>query len=253
MSPEVSVQAAVPLLPTKKSEVTKDWVHQKIGMIGQPGIGKSEFWSHGDNTLYLQTEAGLNHLSVYKVPVRSWEDVRAVYGELIKAKNGGKLTFDTVIIDTIDRLVDLAQLEAIDRGRLKFKTIDINTVGDIPNGAGWSWAQELMESFLTKMEGLGICLVYVGHLDLKEVKTPTSSYHKLTISVGGKMGGMLASWPDHLLNIETSMQGNVMRRKLRTIPTQTMDAKSRGGMVPDGMEWGSDSKVNYAAFKSLFK
>ena len=229
------------------------WLSQKIGMIGPPGIGKSEFWSHGEHTLYLQTEAGLNHLSVYKVPIREWGEFSEVFAQLKTRKDQGTLGFDCIIWDTIDKTVDLANQESISRGRAKFKAIDINTVGDIPNGAGWTWATELIENMFAKFETLGVCLVYIGHLESREIKSPTSSYHKLASSIGGKTGGFLLSWPDHLLNIEASMQGENLRRRVRTLPMQTMDAKSRGGYVPDGMEWSKNSKDNYTRFRSLFQ
>ena len=73
-------------LPKEKSKVENKWIDQKIGMIGSAGIGKSEFWSHGDKTLYIQTEAGLNHLSVMKVPVRSWGDFKELFTFMVKAK-----------------------------------------------------------------------------------------------------------------------------------------------------------------------
>ena len=46
------------VLPTERSGVDKRWTSQKIGMIGQAGIGKSEFWAQGEKTLFIQTEAG---------------------------------------------------------------------------------------------------------------------------------------------------------------------------------------------------
>ena len=102
------------VLPTQRSEVDDHWFSQKTGVIGPPGIGKSEFFSHGDKTLYIQTEAGLNHLRVMKVPVRSWDDFREVYTQLLQAS---PFPYDTIVIDTIDKFVDLANQEAMERGR----------------------------------------------------------------------------------------------------------------------------------------
>ena len=96
------------VLPKVKSEPDNRWISQKFGMIGSAGIGKSEFWSHGQ-TLYLQCEAGLNHLSVMKVPITSWEAVREAVGALIQANVKKEFPWDTVVIDTIDKLVDYAQ------------------------------------------------------------------------------------------------------------------------------------------------
>lgn len=239
-------------LPTTRSEVDKRWGSQKFGMIGPPGIGKSKFWSFCQG-LYLQTEAGLNHLSVMKIPVRSWDDFKQVYTELIKASNAGKFPYDTLIIDTIDKFVDLAQQEAIERGRNKFKAIEVNTIGDIPNGAGWAWSQDLVENALGKLEELPCAVVYVGHLELKEVKEPTRSINKQTISIGGKMGGMLTAWPDHLLNVSASYIGNELRRVVRTLPSQTIEAKSREGMVKDGWQWSINDEENWKQFRGMFQ
>lgn len=238
-------------LPTVRSEVDKRWISQKIGMIGPPGIGKSKFWSFC-NGLYIQTEAGLNHLSVMKVPVRSWEDFRQLYTALIQAHQAGKLTYDTIIIDTIDKFIDLAHQEVIERGRNKFKGIEINVIGDIPNGAGWAWAQDLVENALGKLDELPCAVVYIGHLETKEVKEPTRSIHKQTISVGGKMGGMLTAWPDHFLNVNAAYSGNELKRIVRTLPSQTIEAKSREGMVKDGTVWSSNDKENWENFRKLF-
>jgi len=238
-------------LPTTRSEVDTRWVNQKFGMIGSPGIGKSKFWSFC-NGLYLQTEAGLNHLSVMKMPIRSWEDFKHVYSLLMQSAQAGSFPYDTIIIDTIDKFVDLAQREAIERGMLKFKNIDINTVGDIPNGAGWMWAQDLVENALDKLEELPCAIVYIGHLENKEVKEPTRSIHKQTISIGGKMGGMLTSWPDHLMNVTSGYIGNELKRTVRTLPSQTVEAKSRAGIVKDGWVWDKEDKVNWDNFRKLF-
>lgn len=238
-------------LPTTRSEVDKRWISQKIGMIGPPGIGKSKFWSFC-NGLYLQTEAGLNHLSVMKAPIRSWDDFKQIYTLLIQAHTAGKFPYDTIIIDTADKFIDLANQEAVSRGREKFKNLEINTVGDIPNGAGWAWAQDLVENALDKLDQLPCAVVYIGHLETKEIKEPTRSVHKQTISIGGKMGGMLTSWPDHLLNITAGFVGSEVKRTVRTLPTQTIEAKSREGMVKDGWVWDKDDKINWDNFRSLF-
>ncbi len=239
-------------LPTKKSEIDNSWISQKTGMIGPAGIGKSQFWSYS-NGLYIQTEAGLNHLSVYKLVCQSWDAFGEIYTQLIQASQSGKFPYDTIIIDTIDKLIDLANEETIARGRAKFKAIEINTIGDIPNGAGWAWNMDLIENALRKLEALPAHIVYIGHLEQKEVKEPTRSIHKATISIGGKMGGMLTAWPDHLLNIDASYQGSKIVRKVRTLPTATVEAKSRGAVVKDGWVWDESDEVNFKTFRGMFK
>src|SRR3990167_10577299 len=241
-------------LPTEPSKINKNWSDQKIGMIGQPGIGKSVFWSHGGKTLYIQTEAGLNHISVMKLPCRNFDDLKEILTALIQAQKSSKFPYDTIVVDTIDELIDILAEEVIRRGREKFKKIadDINSIGDIPNGAGWQWSTEMIKLTLDKLEKLPACIAYIGHHDMKEIKTSTEKYHKSTISIGGKTGQALLSWADHVLNIEASWDGKDLRRIIRTRQTQFLDAKSRGDVVPDGMVWTEDMKANYDRFRALF-
>jgi len=242
------------VLPTKKSGVDNRWQSQKFAMIGPAGCGKSEFWSHGDKTLYIQTEAGLNHLEVMKVVVQCWEDFRNVAGLLIQANEKGEFPYDTIVIDTIDRLKDCGDQEAVARGKEKYAKLadSIHGIGDIPNGTGWMWSTQLIDLALSKLESLPCALVYIGHLATKEVKGPTSSYHRQTISIGGKTGEILCAWPDHFLSIEAELKGDKTVRKVRTMPTATVEAKSRGGIIMDGWLWDENSKVNYDKLRSKF-
>jgi len=224
-------------LPMEATETASVWRLQKFGVVGSPGIGKSGLMARGEDTLVIQTEAGLNHIKCKKVVCRSWQDWEDIWAALVKSKQSGKFPYDTIGIDTIDNLVDYANDEAVERGRIKYKAAEINTVGDIPNGAGWAWSTDLVKNVLEKLESLEVCVYYVGHLENREIKLPNNtSIHKQTISIGGKTGGFLVSWPDHLLNIEAKMSGDKVLRKVRTIPTATMDAKSKGAIIPNGWE-----------------
>ena len=252
-------------LPTEATEVGNAWTGQKFGVLGAPGIGKSGIMARGEKTLVIQTEAGLNHIKCMKVVCRSWQDWEDIWSALIKAKQAGTLKYDTIGIDTIDNFVDYANDEAVSRGQAKYKNADINTVGDIPNGAGWSWSTDLIKNAFEKLESLGVCIYYVGHLEYKEVKQPNNvSIHKQTVSIGGKTGGFLVAWADHLLNIEAKMQGDKIIRKIRTIPTAVMDAKSKGACIPNGFELLSPDSLtadsitksdieNFQRIRSLFK
>lgn len=252
-------------LPTEATEVGNLWACQKFGVLGSPGIGKSGILARGAKTLVIQTEAGLNHIKCMKVVCRSWSDWEDIWSALIKAKQAGNLAYDTIGIDTIDNFVDFANDEAVSRGQAKYKNADINTVGDIPNGAGWSWSTDLIKNAFEKLESLGVCVYYIGHLEYKEVKQANNvSIHKQTIGIGGKTGGFLVAWPDHLLNIESKLQGDKIIRKVRTIPTAVMDAKSKGAVIPNGFELLSPDSLtaegitksdieNFQRIRSLFK
>lgn len=242
------------VLPTKKSEIDDRYIKGKTVIIGPPKCGKSEFLSHGDKSLYLQCEAGLNHLSVFKTPVTSWAEWEATYAALMQAKIKGDFPYDGIVVDTIDRFVDCANQEAISIGKNKYKTIEINTVGDIPNGAGWGWATDLVENALAKLEKLDCHIFLIGHLERKEIKKADgTSHHKQTISIGGKTGRAILAWADHILNIESKMIGDKMERVCRSRETVNLDAGSRGNLVPDNWKWDANGKVNFEKFRSFFK
>ena len=245
-------------LPTQKSEPTKKWEDQKFLRLGAGKTGKSHFWSFGDKTLFIETEPGLGHLKVMKVPVRCFEDFREVFGELYKAEAAGKLPYDTIIIDTVDKLVDITNEAVIGMARKKYsksidKGLEINTIGDVPEGNGWAWATGLFHNAITKITELPAAIVLISHITSKKIKDGIREYDKDTISIGGQTGTKLLHWADHTLHLRTSMKGDQIRRIIRARPTESMEAGSRGDIVPDGFELNGDMASCYKRLRQLFE
>jgi len=240
------------VLPTVKSEVDSRWISQDMLMIGPPKIGKSKFFSYGEKTLYIQTEPGLKHLSVMKVVCHSWDDFRDIYSELLKLDQDGKFPYDTIVIDTIDRLVDYVNAEVIERGKEKFKTLPIYTIGDLPNGQGYSGAKDLATNALAKLSNLPACIALIGHLASKEISLENNVKMTLqTIALSPSIGMSICAWADHIINIEGGNKSG--SRKIRARPTGNVMAGSRGDLIPPDLVWTEDSKVNYTKFRALFK
>lgn len=240
-------------LPTEKSKINKDFKSQKFLMLGSAGIGKSCFWAQEPKALFIETESGLNALEVFKLPIRSWNDLREAYGALKASSDSGKFPYDLIVIDTVDRLVDFAQEEVVNRAKEFYKKIDINVISDIPNGAGWYKLKEMTMGFFNKLELLPCAVACVAHSDIKRIKEPTAEFDKNTISIGGQLGDDILAWSDHTVNIEAHMMGDRLQRIVHTMPTQSREAKSRGSMIPDNMKWGDSMVDNYKAFRGLFK
>ena len=238
-------------LPTVHQKPSKRWIDQKFLNIGPGKSGKSQFWAEGEQTLFLETEKGLGHLRRMAMPVRSWQEAREVYALLI---DSAPFPYDTLVVDTIDRLVALAHEQSVLRAKEKFKTMAdrINTIGDIPEGQGWYWSASMVDTFLAKLEALPAATVLIGHVTSKEISEPTRKYHRETISIGGQMGTKMLHWADHTLHVQSRYVGEKLERVLRTLPSQSMEAGSRGRVVPDGMVWGPEAKGNYALFRALF-
>ena len=160
-----------------------------------------------------------------------------------------------MVIDTLDRLVDLANAYVIDRAKEKYSGAiaeKIETIGDIPNGAGWYNATSLVRITLDKLKLFPAALVLIGHTKLERLKDGAREYTKSTINIGGQMGAVLLGWPDHTLNWRSREVGDIIERCLRTKPTEALEAGSRGNIVPDGFRVESSMAGSYAKFRALF-
>lgn len=239
-------------LPTGKRKADNSWINQKFLMLGQGGIGKSHFWSCGEKTLFLQCEAGLNHLEVEAVPIQDWADFTEAGSLLVQASQKNEFRWDTLVIDTVDRWVDMGNEQVVQLAREKFSKNEINSVGDVPNGAGWFMATNLIATYLRKLESLPCAVVLVGHHNQKRIKEPSREYDKSTISIGGNMGIQLLHWSDHTLYVDGKLVGDTLKRKVYTLPSQIREGKSRGGIIPNDWTWVDDMNVNYKKMRGLF-
>jgi len=208
-----------------------------------------------DRALFIETEAGLNFLEVMKIPTRSWEDIRMTYAALKEAEQSGKpFPYSMIVIDTIDRFIDLGEEEVVNRARDFYKNIanQINSIGDVPNGGGWSKTRELIMGAINKFEEFPCAIALVGHLSTKKIEEGTRKYDKNTISLWSSIGNDVLAWADHTLHIEAQMIGDKLKRTVWTIPTQSREAGSRGGVIKNGLQWTENAKENWAELRKLF-
>lgn len=238
----------------EKSKIDLSFASQKIGMLGQSGIGKSDFFAQEDKAFFIEAEAGLNFISCYKMPARTWNDLREIYGVLKEAETSGKFPYTIIVIDTIDKIVDLAEDEIVKRGKEFYTKIanEINTISDLPNGAGWNKTRELVMNFMSKLEQLPCAVAFISHLSIKRIEDGVRKYDKSTISLWTGIGNDMLAWADHIMNVEAHMMGDKLIRTIYTKPTQSREAKSRGGVVTDGLKWSDSAKENWGQFRGLF-
>ena len=112
----------------------------------------------------------------------------------------------------------------------------------------------MVSNFLDSCSNIFDCAIaYVSHLEVKRIEEENRKYDKSTISIGGKVGGDLLGWTDHTLHIQAQLYGDKLLRTVYTKPTQSREAKSRGGIVPDNWKWVDNDKENWTKFRGLFK
>jgi hypothetical protein len=88
------------------SQVTRGVIRKPpiIGVMGDPGTGKSTFASQAPAPIFLQLEEGTNQLDTVRGPVlRSWNEVVNALGELVNEEHA----FRTIVIDSADKLEHL--------------------------------------------------------------------------------------------------------------------------------------------------
>ena len=247
------------IIPTQKTEIDNNFKDQRFGILGLSGIGKTEFIAQEENALIIDTEGGCNAFKVWKIAIRSWDDLREAYQYIHNCFKENKFPtkdnkpFTLVCIDTVDRLVDFASEEVITKAKDFYKKIEINTIGDIPQGGGWFRQKEIVMGFFHKLELFPCAITYIAHMDIKRIKDTNAEFDKMTISIGGSLGDDLLAFTDHTLHIESHRQGDKLQRIVYTIPTQSREAKSRGGMIENGWKWGDNAQENYKKFRSFFK
>ena len=144
-----------------------DLRRSRAAFLGPPKVGKSELHSRRPGIVYLNLDDGLNHLDVYSTGlVTTWEGVQEAYREIREdIKEGNKL--EAVVIDTIDRLYELA----CDEVARRLKVPVISRMNDY--GASYHEAQMLVMKVLHGLHtelGLGVFLL--GHTRTIERDSP---------------------------------------------------------------------------------
>lgn len=241
----------------RPQDPTKVWIKQKFIMLGESKCGKTRFWSSaGEKAFFFRTEAGHNHVSTIGADCRSFEDIMTWKTKLMQAKAHGVFPFETVVVDTGDRLLDYLVDDVLDWARNKYsKQADsIVGIGDVPEGNGWFILKSKVNQFLKQLEELPCATVLIFHTaqDVRNDDGQTGkTYKKDTINVGGKTGTALLAWADHILHVRSVYVGDILARKLITRGSKTVEAGSRSNL-PQSITWKEDDSLNYAEFRKLF-
>ena len=227
------------LLPKETSKPKAKLEDFTIFIYGQPKIGKSTFCSQMDHPLFLATEAGLNSLEAYQVPVDNWETFVQAAAEIAK----GDHKFKTIVIDTVDNLLKFCS-------DYMCKKAGVIHESDLEWGKGWSLVNNEFLRVLTKLSLLPYGLVMVGHSEITEIKTRTGSTNKVvpTLNKGGRKS--VLGMADIILyaEIAAKQKGEDTEeiRVLRTKPSENYEAGDRTGILPPVV------KLSFADFKKAF-
>ena len=229
-------------LPLERSQKNNNLSDQVITVYGRPKIGKSTLCSYFDDALFLATEAGLNHLEVFKVVVNSWEVFLKSCGDLAE----GNHKFKTIIIDTVDNLVIYCSDYVCKKNK-------IDHPSELPHGKGWSLVTSELNRALVKLSGLPYGLVLVSHSKQEEIETKTQKYHRFTVDVGGKNKGVVLNMSDIILFMDSEVHEKKEVGVIRTKPSLYWEAGDKSKLLEENITYPlADPKVAFDKIKEKF-
>lgn len=221
-------------------------------IYGQTKIGKTKFAAQCPNAYFIKTERGHNHVQVAGKDVSSYDEVMTVVDKLIQAKQISPYPFEMIVIDTFDRVIEFVEESVIHWGRDKFKNVEINSIGDVPNGAGWSERTARISRLFRRLDEIPCAKAVIMHATIDDLEDERGKYKRETVNIGGKSNKVITGWADHTMLIRAVYVGDKLMRKVVLRPSRTQDAGSRG-VLPDSLVWMDDDAKNWEAFRAYFK
>ena len=231
-----------PMLPTEKTPARMSLSDLTVLVHGPAKIGKSTLCSRAEKALFIATEAGLNALEVYQVPVTSWNEFLAACGDVA----GGEHGFKTIVVDTLDNAYLMCQEHICVKHKIEHPA-------DLAYGKGFSLVNNEFYRVLNKLSLLSYGLFLVCHSQEKEIETRTGKRTRIVPTLPDKARRMVLGMVDVILYCDVDTVVNAdgkttsERRIMRTKPTEAYEAGDRTGRLPDVIE------LDYAKFAEAFE
>lgn len=207
-------------LPKKKTEV-KNFNPKLMVLFGKPKSGKSTLMAALENNLILDLEDGYRALSVMKVDITNYTDMRACAVALKnEIKELGKFPYDFVTIDNASRLEEMAlplaaklyretsmgQSWGMKKDAKGMIVRDPQTgkpmpdpkadVRLLPNGAGYLYIRNAVKSLLDLFKPLAPHIILVAHVKDKQINVNGEEMSEMTVDLAGKLGDIICGEAD---------------------------------------------------------
>ena len=228
------------MLPKEKTPPRTNLADYTVLAHGRPKCGKSTLCSHAPGALFIATEAGLNSLEVFQVPVSTWERFLEVCREVAE----GKHDFKTIIVDTLDNAYRMCSEHVCAKHKIEHES-------DLGYGKGFALVNSEFHRVLNKLSLLPYGLFLVSHSQEKDVETRAGKRTRIVPSLPEKARQMVLGMADIILycDVETVVGADGKpreRRVMRTKPTENYEAGDRTGRLPDVLD------LDYAKFAAAF-
>ncbi len=228
------------MLPTQKTLPKNELSDLTVLTYGMPKAGKSTFCAHAEGALFLATEAGLNHLETYQVPIATWDD----FLEASKAVLEGKHSFKTIVVDTIDNAYKLCADYICKKQKVEHES-------DLGYGKGYALVNNEFYRALARLSMSPYGLYLVSHAQEREMETRTGKVMRVVPTLPDKARRSILGMVDMILYVDLEPTPvadgkTTMRRVLRTKPSLKYEAGDRTGRLPETID------LDYAKFVEAF-
>lgn len=147
--------AAINLLNIEPHKVSRDLSGYITFIYGAYKTGKTTLATQMDGALLLAFERGYNALpGVRPIDVANWSEMRQIYRELKKPEVQN--VYKAVVVDTIDVAADKCKKYICQQN-------DIEELGDLPYGKGWSKFKDEFNEIFRGLTQLGYAVFFIGH------------------------------------------------------------------------------------------
>lgn len=228
------------MLPSQKTTPKANLSDLTVLAYGPSKIGKSTFCSEAEGALFLATEAGLNNLDVFQVPIGTWEELLAACKEIAEGKHG----FKTIVLDTIDNAYRMCSEHMCQKFKVEHES-------DLGYGKGYALVNNEFYRVLNKLALLPYGLFLISHSQEKEIETRTGKHTRIVPTLPEKARKIVIGMVDVILFCDLELAPGpdgkpAQRRVLRTKPNVNYEAGDRTGRLPEVIDL--DFKKFVAAF-----
>jgi hypothetical protein len=228
------------MLPTQKTPPKASLSDLTVLVYGPSKIGKSTWCSQADGALFLATEAGLNNLDVFQVPIATWDELLTACKEIAE----GKHAFKTIILDTIDNAYRMCAEHMCQKFKIEHES-------DLGYGKGYALVNNEFYRVLNKLALLPYGLFLISHSQERELETRTGKLTRIVPTLPEKARKIVIGMVDVILFCDLEVaQGPdgkpIQKRVLRTKPNVNYEAGDRTGRLPEVID------LDFAKFVAAF-
>lgn len=177
---------AINLLTLQPHKVSRDLSGYITFVYGAYKTGKTTLATQMDKCLLLAFESGYNALpGVIAQDVTTWGEMKQIFRELKKPEV--KEAFSAIVVDTIDVAADKCKKYICQQN-------DIEELGDLAYGKGWSKFKEEFNEVFRGLTQMGYAVFFIGHD--KEAKDNDGNITNIRPSLSNSTREIIAGMAD---------------------------------------------------------